>query len=56
MKRITKKAKEAARMASPHPEDRFTDAEEDAMFDSGFQALKSKVAAIAKANKQGIPA
>lgn len=43
-------------MASPHPEDRFTDAEEDAMFESGLQALKRKVAATTKAKKQRIPA
>jgi RNA polymerase-binding transcription factor DksA len=44
MKKPTKKQREAARMASPHPEDRFTDKEENEMYEQGYQALRRKLA------------
>jgi RNA polymerase-binding transcription factor DksA len=44
MRKATKKQKEAARMASPHPEDRFTDKEENEMYEQGYRALRRKLA------------
>ncbi|MDQ2773240.1 MAG: hypothetical protein M3Y54_22370 [Bacteroidota bacterium] len=44
MKKRTRKEKEAARMASPHPADRFTDKEENGMYEQGYQALRRQLA------------
>ena len=44
MKAPTKKQREAARMASPHHEDRFTDKEENEMYRQGYLAMRRKLA------------
>ena len=52
MQRRTKKQKEAARMASPHPADRFTDKEENEMYEQGYQALRRKLASDSTAGPE----
>lgn len=55
MKKRTRKEKEAARMASPHPEDRFTDKEENEMYEQGYQALRRQLANDSKAGPEQLP-
>jgi RNA polymerase-binding transcription factor DksA len=52
MKTPTKKQREAARMASPYPEDRFTDKEENERYEQGYQALRRKLASDSTAGPE----